>query len=106
MQHLQRNNYKGGQMNKIILIGRLTNDPEQTFTPSGTSLVKFSIAKSRYYNNSLGKKQEETSFFNCVAWAETGELIMQYVKKGHQIAVEGELKQDRWEKDGQKKTYN
>jgi len=82
-------------LNKIILIGRLTKDTELKMTQSGINVAKFSLAVNRKY-----KEQEEVSFFNCVAWGRLGEIIKQYTCKGQQIAISGRLKQDRWERDG------
>ena len=87
--------------NRVILIGRATRDPELKTTPSGTSVVSFSIACNRSWTQA-GEKKEEVGFFNCTAWAKLAETIAQYVKKGDKIAVEGRLQQRSWEKDGQK----
>jgi len=83
-------------LNKVIIIGRLTRDPELSYIPSGTAVAKFSIASNRSYtvNN---EKKEEVSFFNCVAWSKLGELIAQYTKKGNKVCVDGRLQQRSWE---------
>ena len=90
-------------MNNINIIGRITADPELTYTQSGSACCKFSIAVNKTYKVN-GEKQEKASFFNCVAWAKTAELIVQYVKKGQQLAINGELDQYSYEKEGIKKT--
>jgi single-strand DNA-binding protein len=91
-------------LNKVIIIGRLTRDPELSYIPSGTAVAKFSIACNRSYtiNN---EKKEETSFFNCIAWTKLGELVAQYSKKGNKICVDGRLQQRSWEdQNGNKKS--
>ena len=89
-------------LNRVILIGRLTRDPELKQTQGGTALCRFSIANNRNYTTG-GERREEVSFINCVAWARQGEIINQYCRKGKQIAVEGRLRQQSWEgQDGKK----
>jgi len=86
--------------NSVTIIGRLTRDAEQRFTASGISNVSFSIA----VNRSVKKGDEwtdEASFLDCVLWGKMGEIIVQYMTKGKQIAVVGSLRQDRWtDKEG------
>lgn len=84
---------------KVIGNGRLVKDVELKQTTSGTRVGSFSIAVNRKYND-----KEETSFFNCVAFGKTAEIIAQYVKKGHRIGIDGRLVQRSWEKDGQKRS--
>lgn len=84
---------------KVIGNGRLVKDVELKQTTSGTRVGSFSIAVNRKYND-----KEETSFFNCVAFGKTAEIIAQYVKKGHRISIDGRLVQRSWEKDGQKRS--
>ena len=83
-------------LNKVIIIGRLTRDPELRNIPSGTAVASFSIASNRSYvvNN---EKKEEVSFLNCIAWSKLGELVAQYSKKGQRICVDGRLQQRSWE---------
>ncbi len=83
-------------LNKVMLIGRLTKDPELRYTQSGTPVASFSVANNRSYVVN-GERKEEVSFFNCVAWSKLGELIVQYCKKGHRIGLEGRLQQRSWE---------
>jgi single-strand DNA-binding protein len=91
-------------LNRWYGIGRLTRDPELKYTQGGASVASFSIASSYTYAKD-GAKKETTSFFNCVAWGKTGEIIAQYVKKGHRIAIEGRLQQRSWDgPDGNKRT--
>jgi single-strand DNA-binding protein len=72
-------------MNKVIMIGRLTKDPEVKKTSSGKSVASFSLAVSDRYN------RDKTDFINCVAWEKTADYLGNYVKKGNLIAVEGRI---------------
>ncbi len=83
-------------LNKVIIIGRFTKDPELRYTQGGTSICSFSVANNRTYV-SAGEKKEQVSFFNCVAWAKTGEVIAEYCKKGQRIGIEGRLQQRSWD---------
>jgi single-strand DNA-binding protein len=89
-------------LNKAIIIGRLTRDPELRYTQGGTSVCSFSIANNRTYV-SAGEKKETVSYFNCVAWAKTGEVIAEYCKKGQRIGIEGRLQQRSWDDQEGKK---
>jgi len=83
-------------INHVVLIGRLTRDPELTYTQSGAAVCRFSIAVNRS-SGSKGENQEEsTSFFNIVAWNKTAEICKEYLNKGKQVGVEGRLQQRRW----------
>lgn len=83
-------------VNKAIILGNLGRDPEMTYTPSGLAVCKFSIATSR-----KGKDgQDITQWHRCTAFGKTGELISQYVNKGNQLYVEGEITYGQYEKDG------
>jgi single-strand DNA-binding protein len=86
-------------LNKVMLMGNLTRDPELRYTPSGTAVTDFGMAINRKY-----KDQDETTFVDCVAWARTAEVISEYLKKGRPIFVEGRLTFESWEgRDGQKR---
>jgi single-strand DNA-binding protein len=89
-------------LNKATIIGRLTRDPELRYTQSGTSVCSFSIANNRTYVAG-GEKKEQVSYFNCVAWAKTGEVIAEYCKKGQRIGIEGRLQQRSWDDQEGKK---
>ncbi len=92
-------------LNKVLLIGRLTRDPETRSLKSGTSVVSFGLAVNRTYTRQESNERvEETCFVDCEAWGRTGETIARYMKKGRQIFLEGRLKFDSWEKDGQKQS--
>lgn len=90
-------------MNRVILIGRLTRDPELRYTASGVAVASFSLAVDRQYKNGNGEK--ETDFINIVAWNKLGELCGEYLAKGKQVALEGRLQIRSYEdKDGIKRT--
>jgi single-strand DNA-binding protein len=90
-------------LNRVILIGRLTADPEVKYTPSGIAVGRFCLAVDRRYKNQQG--QRETDFLNIVAWRKTAELVGEYLKKGRLVAVEGQLQSRKWEtKEGEKRT--
>lgn len=92
-------------LNRVMLIGRLTRDPETRHTPSGQSVTSFGLAINRTYRRKDSDEQvEETTFVDCEAWGKTGETFARYMKKGRQAYVEGRLKLDSWEKDGQKRS--
>lgn len=82
-------------MNKIILKGRLTANPELKTTTTAISVCDFSVAVNRRFN------KEQTDFINCQAWRQTAEFISKYFKKGQEILVVGELHIDKWDKDGE-----
>ncbi|MCP4354251.1 MAG: single-stranded DNA-binding protein [Proteobacteria bacterium] len=90
-------------INKVVIVGRLTRDSELSFTNSGFALTKFSIATNRK-KKSGDTWEDEANFFDCTLWGKRGEALNTYLKRGQQVAVEGELKQDRWEKDGVKRS--
>lgn len=90
-------------MNRVILIGNLTRDPELTETSSGIAVCRFSIAVSRDYANSEGNR--ETDFFNITVWRGRAENCGKYLKKGNKVAVVGSLQNRSYEdKDGIKRT--
>ena len=78
-------------INQVILMGRLTRDPEQRTTASGKNVVSFSIAVDR-----VGQ-DDQADFFNITAWEKLGDLVMQYLQKGRRVLVQGRLRQDSWE---------
>jgi single-strand DNA-binding protein len=92
-------------LNKVLLIGRLTRDPESRTTPSGAAVVSLGLAVNRTYTRrDSNEKVEETCFVDVEAWGRTGETIARYMKKGRQIFIEGRLKFDSWERDGQRRS--
>ncbi len=91
-------------LNRIILIGNLTADPELKYTPSGTARTRFSIAVNRQYKNSSGQLQEETTFVPIVTWGSQAENCANYLSKGRSVAVEGRLRIDSFENaEGERK---
>src|SRR5262245_41425234 len=92
-------------LNKVMLSGRLTRDPETRHTPSGQSVTNFGIAVNRTYRKKdSDEKVEETTFVDVEAWGQAGETFARYMKKGRQAYVEGRLKLDSWEKNGEKRS--
>src|SRR6266542_2734584 len=91
-------------LNRIVLIGRLTKDPESKYTPNGIAVATFRIAVDRYSQNpETGEK--ETDFFNVVAWRRTAEFVTQYITKGRLVAVEGRMQMRSWTaQDGSRQT--
>lgn len=90
-----------GDINSVILIGRITRDAELRYTASGAALSNFSIAVNRRVKKG-DQWADEASFFELTLFGKTAENLNKYLLKGGQVAVQGSLKQDRWEKDGQK----
>ena len=83
-------------MNKVILIGRLTKDPELRFTASkGTAVSRFTLAVNRSYKNEAG--EYEADFISCIAYGKTGENIAQYMTKGRQLAISGNIRTGSYE---------
>ena len=78
-------------INQVILLGRLTRDPESRTTPSGKTVVSFSLAVDR-----VGQ-DDAADFFDVTAWEKLGDLVMQYVSKGRRVLVQGRLRQDSWD---------
>ena len=90
-------------MNKAILIGRLTKDPELRTTPTGRNVCQFSVAVSRNFTNANGER--EADFINCVVWDKQAENLVKYQKKGNQIAVEGRIQTGNYDDKDGKKVY-
>jgi single-strand DNA-binding protein len=91
------------ELNKVLLAGRLTRDPELKYLPSGTAVCELRVASGRtYYDKNANERKEETLFINVTAWGKSAEFVNQYFTKGKAIFIEGRLKQDQWERDGQK----
>jgi single-strand DNA-binding protein len=91
-------------VNKVIILGRLGQDPELKYTPSGAAVCNFSVATSESWADKSGQKQERTEWHRVVVWGKLGELCNQYLAKGRQAFVEGSLQTRNWEgKDGSKR---
>lgn len=89
-------------LNKAMIYGNLTRDPEVRALPNGTSVCSFGVATNRTYTDRDGKKQEQTEYHNVVAFGRVAEVMGQYLKKGRPVYVEGRLQTRSWDKDGQK----
>lgn len=89
-------------LNKVLLYGNITRDPELRALPSGMNVCNFSVATSRTYTGKDGQKQEQTEFHNVVVFGRQADIVAQYLKKGSGVFVEGRLQTRNWEKDGQK----
>lgn len=90
--------------NKVILMGNLTRDPEMRVTPNGHTICKLGLAVSRTYSTREGERREETTFVDIDAFGKQAEVIAKYMRKGRPIMLEGRLKFDQWESDGQKRS--
>lgn len=84
-------------LNKVILIGNLTREPELRVTPGGLSICKFGLAVNRNFTDKSGEKREETTFVDIDAFGRQAETIAKYMTKGRPLLVEGRLKLDQWE---------
>lgn len=89
-------------INKVIIFGNLTRDPELRALPSGMNVASFSVATNRIYKDRDGKKQEQTDFHNVSVFGRQADIVGQYLKKGRSVFVEGRLQTRSWEKDGKK----
>ncbi len=90
-------------LNKAMLFGNLTRDPELRALPSGMNVCNFSVATNRTYKDRDGKKQEQTDFHNVVVFGRTADTVNQYLKKGSSVYVEGRMQTRSWEQNGEKK---
>ena len=92
-------------LNKVMIIGNLTRDPEMKALPSGSNVTTFSVATNRYYKDAQGAKQEAVEYHNIVVFGRQAETSNQYLKKGQNVMIEGRLQTRSWDdKDtGQKK---
>lgn len=91
-------------LNKVLLIGNLTRDPELRYIPSGSAVATFTIAVNRFYTTPAGEKKEQTSFIRIVVWGRRAEVCGEYLSKGSPVFVEGRLQSRDWQtQDGQKR---
>jgi single-strand DNA-binding protein len=90
-------------INNVVLVGRLTRDAALKFTNSGMAICDFSLAINRRVKAGEGWT-DEVHYFDVTLFGKQGEAVSQYLTKGKQVAIQGELRQDRWEQDGQKKS--
>lgn len=84
-------------LNKVMLIGNLTRDPELRFTPSGKAVAELGLAINRIWYNEQNQKQEETTFVDVTLWARQAEIAQQYLTKGSPVYIEGRLNLDTWD---------
>ena len=92
-------------VNKVLLVGNLTRDPEMRSLPSGQAVVNFGIATNRVWKDKEGQKQQQVEFHNVVAFGKIAELVHQYMKKGNSMYVEGRLQTRTWDaQDGSKRS--
>jgi single-strand DNA-binding protein len=93
-------------LNRVLLIGNLTRDPEVKYTPNGTAVADFGIAVNRTWKNDRGEKQEEVTFVDVQCWAKLAEVVGEYLRKGAPVFIEGRLKLDTWDdkQTGQKRS--
>src|SRR6266480_6847566 len=92
-------------LNKVLLMGNLTRDPEVRYTPKGTAVAELGIAVNRIYSGENGEKREEVTFVDVTVWGRTAENVGEYLKKGRPVFIEGRLQLDSWEdkQSGQKR---
>ena len=93
-------------LNKVMLIGNLTRDPEIRYTPKGQAVTDIGLAVNRVYTTENGEKREEVTFIDITLWGRTAEVVHQYCKKGRPLFVEGRLQLDTWDdkQTGQKRS--
>ena len=92
-------------LNKVLLIGNLTRDPELRYIPSGTAVAEFGLAINNKWTGKDGQKHEEVTFVDVTLWARQAELASEFLSKGRQVFIEGRLQLDQWQdKDGQKRS--
>ena len=92
-------------LNRVQLIGRLGKDPESRFTPKGSKVCTFSVAVSRRYKSAEGETKEATDWFVVEAWGRLGEVCQEYLSKGRLVFVEGRLRTDRYEHEGETRFF-
>jgi single-strand DNA-binding protein len=93
-------------LNKVMLIGNVTRDPEVKYTPKGTAVAEVGLAVNRVYTPEGGEKREETTFVDITFWGRQADIVGEYAKKGRSIYVEGRLQLDTWDdkQSGQKRS--
>lgn len=90
--------------NKVILMGNLTRDVELKYTPSGTAVAEIGLAVNDRRKDACGQWVDETTFCDVTLWGRQAEVASEYTRKGSSVLIEGRLKLDQWEKDGQKRS--
>src|SRR3990167_139422 len=87
-------------LNRVLLIGNLTKDPELRYTPSGTPVANLRLAVNSSFKDQAGQRKEETCFVTIVVWSRQAEICQQYLKKGRSVFIEGRLIYRSWEAEG------
>ena len=87
-------------LNRVLLIGNLTKDPELRYTPSGTPVANLRLAVNSSFKDQAGQRKEETCFVTIVVWSRQAEICQQYLKKGRSVFIEGRLLYRSWESEG------
>ncbi|MCP4649342.1 MAG: single-stranded DNA-binding protein [PVC group bacterium] len=91
-------------LNKVLLMGNLTRDPELRYAPNGSAVTTFSVAMSRVFNNAAGEKKEDVCYVRVVCWARLAQTCSEYLFKGRPVFVEGRLQSRSWQaQDGTKR---
>ena len=93
-------------LNKVLLLGHVTRDPEIRYPPKGSAVCDLGVAVNRAYTTDSGEKREEVTFVDVTLWGRTAEVASEYLKKGRPVFVEGRLQMDTWDdkQTGQKRT--
>ena len=92
-------------LNRVQLIGNLGKEPQTRYTPSGSKVCSFSMAVNRRWRSKDGETKESTDWFNVEAWGRTGEICQDYLHKGSLVYIEGRLKTDRYEHEGETRYF-
>jgi len=92
-------------LNKAMIIGNVTRDPELRQTPKGQAVVSFSVATNRRWTDQSGQKHEQAEYHNVVAWRRLAEIVGQYLKKGSKIYIEGRMQTRSWDDQSGTKRY-
>ena len=92
------------QLNKVLLIGNLTRDPEVRYTPKGSAVADIGLATNRSWRTETGEEKEEVCYVTVVVWGKQAEAAGKYLKKGRPVFVEGRLQFESWEKNGEKRS--
>jgi single-strand DNA-binding protein len=93
-------------LNKVLLLGNVTRDPEVRYTPKGSAVCDLGVAVNRAYTTDSGERREEVTFVDVTLWGRTAEVANEYLKKGRPVFIEGRLQMDTWDdkQTGQKRT--
>jgi len=92
-----------GSVNKVVLIGNLTRDPEIRKTQGGVSVASFCVATNEKYTDRTGNRVESVEYHNIVAWNKLAEVVERYLRKGNSVYVEGKMKTRSWDENGSKR---